>query len=135
MDKLKKVITDDGEIFYFLLKPNYIGWLEIHLYTIESKKKFWGGLEENYKEVVSEQITGTSNKTVDDYDLDEIKKMVNKVINVYQKQNKRKKAFDNWDGYLGGDEARRKEIMRNHKIKDLLDGNTEKLEDFLNKDN
>jgi hypothetical protein len=146
---MKQVITDNGEVFYFDFSRDITNWLHINLYIVETakvKKKrkvgtkgfFKTPVYEEYTEnvekkvkVESVEISLSGDKEIHDYSLDEIKGYVNKCITLYKSNNKNKIDFDEWDGYLGDDDARKKEIMRDQKIKDLLKGDTSKLEKFL----
>lgn len=150
---MKKVITENGEVYYFKMEHSgNLGCLELKLYvgeetTVRERRKtgetnwfgrekteIYEGIETKYKLVEKYQFDCSWDKSVSDYSLDTIKDRINMCIREYKKSNKNLDDLDNWDGYMGDEGARKKEIMRDQKIKDLLKGDTSKLEDFLNKD-
>lgn len=126
---MRKVISNTGEEFYIKFGRGYL-YININLYKKNKKKLF--NIFTTYKRVETVEIPNTYKKTIRDISLNQIKLFTNKAIENYYTYHKNIVDYDEWDGYLGGEGARKTEIMRNKKIKELLDGNTSKLEDYLN---
>lgn len=148
---MKKIITEDGEEYYVDFTRGHLRCLYLNLYIREEKKinkvftigKTWFGkrkketrndVKEIYKKVEDYEFTCSWDRSIDDYHLDTIKTRINQCIIDYKKSNINRVNMENWDGYMGDEGTRKKEIMRDQKIKDLLKGDASKLEDFLNKE-
>lgn len=148
---MKKVITEDGEEYYFDFSRGSLSCLVLDLYVSDNvkvrknriigkswfgrdRKETYEGIEIKYKKVEEYEFSCSWDNSVDDLSLETIKDKINICIAKYKKSNKNKIELDNWDGYMGNEDARKKEIMRDQKIKDLLNGDTSKLEDFLSKE-
>jgi len=120
---MKRVISEDGEVFYADILENP---RKIIIYKKVKKKKFcWQ--KSKYEFVGKERYS--------DANLLEFKRMCNRIISRYTSRCEEKTKIENWDGFLGDDESPiKKKIMRDKKLKKLLNGDTSKLEEFLNSD-
>ena len=154
MDK-KKIIDEDGSVYYVSFRQCYnipIGNIEnIELYkktTIVETTTEQLGWYDKLKGIIPKIFTNKIEKIklihthnigifgkkmpMDDYTIEDIKKIINETIADYKCTNENKLNLDNWDGYIGNDDERKKKVMRNQKIDELLNGDIDKLEEYLN---
>ena len=138
---MKKIITEEGDVYYFnFTRSGHLDCLVLNLYIGEyfeikgffRKSKVTKKLK--YTKVEDYEFSCSWNKSISDYSLSTIQRRIEECIRAYKESNQNKIDLDKWDGYMGDEGARKKEVMRDQKIKDLLNGDTSKLEDFLNKE-
>ncbi len=149
---MKKIVTEDGDVFYFDFTRGRLNEIILNLYKEKSvevnkkrkigKKNLFGkdryesykSTENTYQKLESYKWSCSWDNKIEDYSLDRVKSAIDICIKNYKMSNKNESDLNNWDGYMGNEGARKKEVMRDQKISDLLKGDTSKLEEFLNKE-
>ena len=115
----KKIITEENDEFYIKFSGGITSELKLNLYSSSGQKKLETVKVHNYYIKMKK------------LELSTIKFYTKQAIDNYRRHETNQSDFIKWDGYIGDEGPRKKEIMRDRKIRELLKGDTAKLEDFL----
>ena len=130
---MKQIIAEDGNIYYIKFRRDFISWLHLDVYIKETHKFLFFKYKTRFK--IGTKQMGSDKCLVSDIEMYRLKSVIKDIIVNYDKRNTNSNKLDQWDGYLGKDgDVMKKKLMRDKKIKDLLKGDSSKLEDFLNND-